>query len=70
MSIAQINKLIQKHTAFRGALDLIKSAVHPYRPSLACHSARRGEREDLTTIADFYDAVMQRRGINKQAFRF
>lgn len=70
MDIKQINKLIRKHTAFKGALDLVKSARHPYRPTLYCHSAKRKNwRDELTTIADFYDAAMQRLGINKQAFR-
>lgn len=70
MSINQLNKLIRKHTSFAGALDLIKSARFPYRPTLYCHSAKRKNwRAELTIIADFYDAAMQRRGINKQAYR-
>jgi hypothetical protein len=66
-----INELIREHTAFQGALDLIKSARHPYRPSLACLSATHKKwQEELTVIAVFYDAAKQRLGIDKQAFRF
>lgn len=70
MTIKQLNKLIRKHTAFAGVLDLIKSARHPYRPTLYCQSAKRKNwRDELTVIADFYDAAMQRRGVNKQSYR-
>lgn len=70
MTLSNFNRLIRKHTAFKGALDLIKSARNNYRPTLYCCSAKRKHwREELTAIADFYDAMMIRHGVNKRAYR-
>jgi hypothetical protein len=66
----KINQMIRRHTAFKGLIDLCKSAKHPYRPSLQCNSASGTVQRELTAIADAYDAMMQRLGINKTAFRF
>ena len=77
-----INEIIRKHTAFNGALDLVKSSRHLYRPSLntmahedakdrkLAKEAAKQRRIELTAIADFYDAMMVRRGIDKVAYRF
>ncbi len=59
-----INELVRKHTAFPGAVTLIKSALrHPYRLTTLA------ECPEMKRIADFYDAAMEKRGIEKRAYR-
>jgi hypothetical protein len=67
--IKAINALIKKQTGFNGALDLVKSARHAYRPSLNA-IGRKKDNKELAIIADFYDAMMKRLGIDKVAFRY
>lgn len=64
-----INDLIRKQTGFNGALDLVKSARHAYRPSLNA-IGRKKDNKELAIIADFYDAMMKRLGVDKVAFRY
>lgn len=65
----KINNLIRKHTCFNGVLDLLKSEGN-YRPTLYTKAARRKkDREELTAIADFYDAIMAKRNDPRRAYR-
>lgn len=64
-----INTLIRKHTAFNGAIDITKT-FSGYRPTLYTTSAStEKDRKELTVIADFYDALMERRNDSRRAFR-
>jgi hypothetical protein len=67
--LANINTLIRKHTAFGGVLGLVKSSRHPYTPLLKTIGKSKDAKE-LAIIADFYDAMMKRMGIDKVAYRF
>jgi hypothetical protein len=68
--VKKLNELIRRHTAFKGMLDLTRSAKHPYRPSLGCNSSRGTTQRELTAIADAYDSMMSRIGSPKRAFRY
>lgn len=70
MHLQALNKLIRQHTALDGMIHLVKSAKrHGYSPSLATNN-HYGDGEELTIIADYFDAMMQRMGLNNRAYRW
>ena len=70
MQLQEVNKLIRQHTALDGMLHLVKSAKrHGYSPSLATKN-HYSDAVELTIIADYFDAIMQRIGLNNRAYRW
>ena len=74
-TLAELNRLIRKHTCFKGMVDLAKSSRHPYTPTLDCSQttnrrpSAKKDAAEISTIADCYDRMMTRLGSSQRAHR-